>query len=489
MANQPKREFVEAPAGHGKTEAIALEVLKNQTNKKILVLTHTNAGVNSLRKRLRKKNARSSQFEIQTIDSFCLNFSRFYPSVSGIPKRFEDISDIDYKKARDGAIRIFSKPDLRKFLRLKYCCLIVDEYQDCSKSQHDLVMQLSEEIDCLVFGDPMQGIFDFDSEGFCWDNDLCKNFQKKQSIELNTPFRWINNNNEELGEWIKLAREQLVNGKRSLNQAPLNGNVEFINHVVEPDEFDRKAATEICKNVPKSGSVLALVYDKERPSLHHSIAKNMYRTSLQSIEKVESSKLLNILNNLDAFLSSFRRPPVSLYNLLRDFAKACMTGTPPLAQSLASKLSEFPKKSIDELRESGKRLQGYNKILYGMLLDIYEDKNSHESIKIILEIMNYIEKSSEKQFRKELWHSALDAIRNYQKGEFKTLKESGFMVRQKVSFIGRYFNRVIGTTFLTKGLEFDHVIILNSSRLNDKNFYVAISRACKSLTFIDLIEK
>lgn len=395
MANQPKREFVEAPAGHDKTEAIALEVLKNQTNKKILVLTHTNAGVNSLRKRLRKKNARSSQFEIQTIDSFCLNISRFYPSVSGIPKRFEDISDIDYKKARDGAIKIFSKPDLRKFIRLKYCCLIVDEYQDCSKSQHDLVMQLSEEIDCLVFGDPMQGIFDFDSEGFCWDNDLCNNFQKNQSIELNTPY-----------------------------------------------------------------------------------------------EKVESSKLLNFLNSLDVFLRSFRRPPISLYNLLRnDFAKACMTGTPPLHNSLASKLSEFSKKSINELRESGKRLQGNNKILYGMLLDIYEDKNSYESIKIILKIMNFIEKSSAKKFRKELWNSALDAIRNYQKCEFKTLKESGFMVRQKVSFIGRYFNRVIGTTLLTKGLEFDHVIILNSSRLNDKNFYVAISRACKSLTFIDLIEK
>ena len=42
--------------------------------------------------------------------------------------------------------------------------------------------------------------------------------------------------------------------------------------------------------------------------------------------------------------------------------------------------------------------------------------------------------------------------------------------------------KCIATTLLTKGLEFDHVVIIGANKFEDhKNFYVAISRACKSL--------
>ena len=45
--------------------------------------------------------------------------------------------------------------------------------------------------------------------------------------------------------------------------------------------------------------------------------------------------------------------------------------------------------------------------------------------------------------------------------------------------------RCIGTTLLTKGLEFDTVIIVDAHLFTDKkNFYVAISRACKNLVIL-----
>lgn len=45
--------------------------------------------------------------------------------------------------------------------------------------------------------------------------------------------------------------------------------------------------------------------------------------------------------------------------------------------------------------------------------------------------------------------------------------------------------RYIGTTLLTKGLEFDTVVILGADLIPDKrNFYVGISRACKDLYLI-----
>ena len=45
--------------------------------------------------------------------------------------------------------------------------------------------------------------------------------------------------------------------------------------------------------------------------------------------------------------------------------------------------------------------------------------------------------------------------------------------------------RCMGTTLLTKGLEFDTVIIVDAHLFSDKrNFYVAISRACKKIVIL-----
>ena len=46
--------YIVAPAGHGKTEMIVDLVIA--TEGKALLLTHTNAGVDALKKRLKKRN-------------------------------------------------------------------------------------------------------------------------------------------------------------------------------------------------------------------------------------------------------------------------------------------------------------------------------------------------------------------------------------------------------------------------------------------------
>lgn len=62
------------------------------------------------------------------------------------------------------------------------------------------------------------------------------------------------------------------------------------------------------------------------------------------------------------------------------------------------------------------------------------------------------------------------------------IKQNRDILRQ----IGRKVEgRCIGTTLLTKGLEFDTVIVLNFQEFEDRNnFYVAITRACKRLVLI-----
>lgn len=59
-------------------------------------------------------------------------------------------------------------------------------------------------------------------------------------------------------------------------------------------------------------------------------------------------------------------------------------------------------------------------------------------------------------------------------------------IKSRIRHQGRKIDRkCIGTTLLTKGLEFDTVIIWNAHKFEDaKNFYVAISRACKEIILL-----
>lgn len=64
-----------------------------------------------------------------------------------------------------------------------------------------------------------------------------------------------------------------------------------------------------------------------------------------------------------------------------------------------------------------------------------------------------------------------------------TLYESMKIIKTRIRHQGRrILGKCIGTTLLTKGLEFDTVILWDAHKFQDpKNFYVAISRACKNL--------
>ena len=67
-----------------------------------------------------------------------------------------------------------------------------------------------------------------------------------------------------------------------------------------------------------------------------------------------------------------------------------------------------------------------------------------------------------------------------------TLREAAeryhFEFRYRGRPVGR--RRLIGTTLLVKGLEFDHAIVLDAASLSRKELYVALTRGARSLTII-----
>lgn len=83
-------------------------------------------------------------------------------------------------------------------------------------------------------------------------------------------------------------------------------------------------------------------------------------------------------------------------------------------------------------------------------------------------------------------HELVRVILNATKGAvvegetvFEIMKKNKNITRR----VGRKVNgKCLGTTLLTKGLEFDTVVILDAHKFQcPKHFYVAITRACKRL--------
>ena len=64
-----------------------------------------------------------------------------------------------------------------------------------------------------------------------------------------------------------------------------------------------------------------------------------------------------------------------------------------------------------------------------------------------------------------------------------SFEEAAVRVREENRAIGRQLPKnAIGSTLLLKGLEADHVVVLNAGKLDARKLYVAITRGAKSVT-------
>ena len=94
-----------------------------------------------------------------------------------------------------------------------YGGVIVDEYQDCIKEQHEIMQMINQYIPVWVLGDPKQGIFDWAGELVDW-----KKIEFRQ-VEVETyPWRW-EKSSPDLGQYLLKVRNELfpVLGGKTVN--------------------------------------------------------------------------------------------------------------------------------------------------------------------------------------------------------------------------------------------------------------------------------
>ena len=211
---------VTLPAGAGKTELIAAaaaEVARQGGTS--LVLTHTHAGVDALRRRMKKFEVVSDQVVVRTIDSWSYDLVAHFPKLAGltVPAAPDWSKAADYHRA---AARATGSKAVGRMLRVSYTNLFIDEYQDCLADQHELALALVAVLPTAVLGDPLQGLFNFSTnQPVDWGSDVLPNLPAADIAYR--PRRW-DPNHQDLGAWLVAIRDNLRNGLAiDLRSAPV----------------------------------------------------------------------------------------------------------------------------------------------------------------------------------------------------------------------------------------------------------------------------
>jgi len=277
---RPQNSSLLAPAGFGKTEEIVRAV--SISDGKQLILTHTNAGVASLKARLRKFKVSSSQYSVDTIASWLLKFTAAYPKMSGLAEAHPN--NDEWQEVYSAARNLFSYRFIREIIQSSYSGVYIDEYQDCNVLQHNIVTCIADMLPVRVLGDPLQGIFGFRDPLINWESDVLPVFSPLP--ELATPWRWINGN-EKLGNWLTKLRELLLaNEKIDLSSVP---EIEWYEWSVQHEiELGYKA-------LRKPGSTVGI---HMWPQDAHESAKR-FSGKYQSMEEMECKCLMHWVDQFE----------------------------------------------------------------------------------------------------------------------------------------------------------------------------------------------
>lgn len=452
-----RRGSVIAPAGCGKTEQVARSVLHSKGQR--LVLTHTLAGVDALRSRLRKAGAHQKQYQISTIAAWSLRIGNAFPLRSGLSLTMP--KDNEWNIVYEATVKLIESGCIDGIIKASYSGVFVDEYQDCARIQHNLICALANLIPCCVFGDPLQSIFGFRGNPLPdWEREVLHIFPK--IAELNRPWRWEQVGNMELGNWLLQCREELcIKGQIDLRKSPATVHHRKLEGISDTQRSHEKTKFVMRALAERKGARCIVIGNSQIEGARALLARNVKATT---IEPVTCKTLKTFVDKLEGREGSAR-----LEHIL-DFLKEIMT------EAGAASLKKVVKAFCE-----GKRRKSLNSIETACVNIL-----GSQDLRPILHIFEEIPKQSKGWiFRRELLSALCASLRGVIAGTHVTLADAVWDTQNIRRHSGRCFaNRSIGSTLLVKGLEFDHVIIADLESLKRNDLYVALTRGTHSITVI-----
>lgn len=461
LAAGSRRACVIAAAGCGKTEQIARATAISDCNR--LILTHTHAGVDAIVSRLQKQQVPASKFHISTIAAWCLRFCRSYPKRASFDSSIS-AEQINWCDVYEACSHLLSSGAVDGVIRASYGGVFVDEYQDCSVKQHEVIRLLAEILSCVVFGDPLQGIFDFDDPVVDWETDVYPVFPRE--AELKQPHRWRNANNPELAEWLKFVREELAE-QRPLDLSTRPRCVQRID-LPETIEEKRKVLHSSCLELLKAprDHKIIILDNAAAPESRARLARNLAKHWFRNIEALNCGPLRDAAGRIDAATGSDR------LRAILNFAAECTTGLERAALERA----------VESYLIGGRRGQKAFQQLLPLAQRVIETGTA-ESMLGFLDAIS--ERASITVYRREMFSAMQEALRIKVGDPKMTLAEAVWDVQNRIRHIGRKFGRSsVGSILLVKGLEFDHSVIVHQRMMTNKDWYVALTRATRSICIL-----
>lgn len=455
--------YVIAPAGYGKTYLIAESTARSTSRQ--LILSHTYAGVNALRRKMRELRVSDKLYSIETIASWALRLSLSYSNASGWITERPDGNE-QWSALYNACARLLDQEFIRRIVRASYTGLYVDEYQDCSTAQHGIVLKLARNLPTRVLGDPLQGIFDFEGQDpVQWERDVEGSFELLGRLDV--PHRWIRAEADTLGTWLRAVRTRLEEGEPIDLTNGLPQEVTF-RRVGDEDALNQ-AQGNACRhfNCDRQHTVIAIHKgSQEYKAKCHVLARNL-SGRFTSIEEIEGKALFSFVTRV----SQARRNATRLKRVIA-LAKLCMTA---VENNLSAGTKRGEHVNIQANTRNPDAVQHANEYL--------SHPGSPEIARFLLAIRNI---PAVKIVRSDLFNRVMGVLRKHTLHPELSLAEAAEKYHGEFRYKGRPVGRrkLIGTTLLVKGLEFDHAIVLDAASLSKKELYVALTRGARSLTIV-----
>ncbi len=451
-----RRAYVIAPAGFGKTHLIA-DAVASAPDKRQLILTHTHAGVNALRRHLAARGLSDRRAHVETISGFALRYAISYPKTCELNTTHP--AGVQWRHVQSGAARFLGTRAGRAVIADSYGGLYVDEYQDCTEAQHGLVRALAEVLPTRLLGDPMQGIFAFGDDRLVDLDEFDDDFE--QLDDLTVPWRW-SQTNPQLGEWLYDARTRLITGRDpDFASGPVSvrsaGNTQ--QGACTPEQITA------CKAFAGVDKVVAI---RRLPYAAHETARNL-RGLFTSMEEMDCQDLLATARALDA-----ARSEATKTLQLLSFAGKCMT-------KVSTHLSTA-RKAIEQGRSPivrGGRATAAVQAVAAAAADA-TPANLLAALRQMPQLPDVV------LYRAELYQEMCSTLHLMQRNEAATFSDAAWMARDRTRRRGRAAApRVVSRTLLVKGLEFEHAVVLDFAELaSAKEKYVALTRPRRTLTVL-----
>lgn len=448
--------LVVAPAGCGKTHLITDALQAHTAVKPVLVLTHTNSGVAALRQRLSKMSIEKRSYSVATIDGWALRLASTFPQRAEY-ETGANPRTLNYPIIRHAALKLLKNNHITDILKASYSRILVDEYQDCSIRQHAIVYYASMHLPTCILGDPMQAIFGFSKKDPLagWEEYVCKHFPVV--AELDIPWRWINAANEELGGWLLEKRRELIAGiPIKIAESPKSVRWERLNN--DDNDYQKRVDAARCnhKAVDETSLVIGESISAES---RYRIAKSI--PGIITVEPVDLRDLINYASSLNLANNDVVFKTLS-------FAARLITNIG----------AQFTVERLKTLKAGKARKPASDLEAVALAL---EERPSFKGVSELLSECS--RQGGGRTYRPGVLRAALRALMICQSDSNVTFEEAAIRVREQNRAVGRQLPKnAIGSTLLLKGLEADHVVILNAGDLDARNLYVAMTRGAKSVT-------